>query len=274
MWLMLSLVSAFFLGIYDVAKKQAVTGNAVLPVLFFTTFSGAICTLPIIVVSLVSPMMARQGHIFITPQPLSMHLLIMAKSLIVGSSWVLSYFGLKHLPLTIATPLRATAPLFTVLGAVFLFGERPTPVQWSAIILILISYFLYSRSTRKDKNTKASTVWIVFMILAAITGALSGGFDKYLLQTKSLQPLFVLSWFLLYSSITFGVITLIFWFPQRKKSTTFSFRLSIPIVGLLLVFADVAYMNALSNPLAKLALVSAIRRSNVILMEISELRSG
>jgi transporter family protein len=103
------------------------------------------------------------------------------------------------------------------------------------------------------------------MILAAITGAISGGFDKYLLQTKSLQPLFVLSWFLLYSSITFGVITLIFWFPQRKKSTTFSFRLSIPIVGLLLVFADVAYMNALSNPLAKLALVSAIRRSNVLI---------
>jgi bacterial/archaeal transporter family protein len=265
MWLLLSLFSAFFLGMYDVSKKRAVTGNAVFPVLFLSTLSGALCTMPIIGLSLANPALAQKWHIFIPQLSFSMHLLIIEKSAIVGTSWVLSYFGLKHLPITIATPLRATAPLFTVLGAVCFFGERPTLPQWSGIILILTAYILYSKSSRKDSNIKASTIWIVFMILSAITGAISGGFDKYLLQTKALPPLFVLSWFLFYLAIIYGFIALFFWFPQRKNSTKFSFRFAIVLVGILLVIADTAYMTALSNPLAKLALVSAIRRTNVLI---------
>jgi bacterial/archaeal transporter family protein len=265
MWLLLSLFSAFFLGMYDVAKKHAVTGNAVFPVLFFSTLSGALSTMPMIALSFADPALARTWHIFIPHQSLSMHLLIIEKSLIVGTSWVLSYFGLKHLPITIATPLRATAPLFTVLGAVCFFSERPTVSQWAGIILILTAYFLYSKSSRKDKNVIAPTIWIVFMVLSAITGAISGGYDKYLLQTKALPPLFVLSWFLVYLAVIYGIIALVLWLPHRLKSTPFSFRLSIALVGVLLVIADTAYMTALSNPLAKLALVSAIRRTNVLI---------
>jgi bacterial/archaeal transporter family protein len=265
MWLALSCFSAFFLGLYDVSKKRAVTGNAVFPVLFLSTLSGALCASPLILLSWASPALSRQWHIFIPGESLSAHLLIIAKSVIVGTSWVLSYFGLKHLPITIATPLRATAPLFTVLGAVLLFGERPSASQWTGIILILASYFIYSKSSRRSTGASAPTLWIVFMILSAVTGAVSGGFDKFLLQTKSLPPLFVLCWFLIYLAIIYGVIALVFWFPQREKSTPFSFRFSIPLVGILLIIADMAYMTALSNPLAKLALVTSIRRTNVLI---------
>jgi transporter family protein len=250
---------------YDVAKKSAVTGNAVFPVLFLSTCSAALCTVPAIVLSRCNPAMAQAAHIFIPQLPPAMHLLIIAKSAIVGSSWVLSYFGLKHLPITIATPLRATAPLFTVLGAVTLFGERPTVTQSAGITLILVAYFLYSRSGRKADGSRAPVLWIIFMILSAITGAISAGFDKYLLQIKALPPPFVLSWFLIYLACIYGVITLVFWFPQRKQSTRFSFRIAIPLVGALLVLADIVYMTALAFPEAKLALVSSIRRSNVLI---------
>ena len=77
--------------------------------------------------------------------------------------------------------------------------------------------------------------------------------------------MFVLCWFLFYLAVIYGVIALVFWYPQREKSTAFSFRFSIALVGILLVVADTAYMTALSNPLAKLALVSAIRRTNVLI---------
>jgi transporter family protein len=234
-------------------------------VLFLSTLSGALCTLPFIVVSSINPALAQKWHIFVFGQPVSTHLLILAKSGIVGTSWVLNYFGLKHLPITIATPLRATAPLFTVLGAVCLFGERPSVSQWVGITLILTSYLLYSRSTRKNVGAGASTLWVVFMILSAITGAVSAGFDKFLLQTKALPPMFVLCWFLFYLAIMYGIIALALWYPQRENSTPFSFRFSIILVGALLVIADIAYMTALSNPLAKLALVSSIRRTNVLI---------
>lgn len=265
MWLTLCLISAFFLGLYDVAKKHAVHGNAVFPVLFFSTLSGSLCTLPIILLSWLQPEFARRCCLYIPSLPVSVHLLIVIKSLIVGTSWVLSYFGLKHLPITIATPLRATAPLFTVLGAVALFGERPTPSQWVGIILILSAYLLYSLSARKTGKYRIGLIWVLFMILSAVTGAGSAGFDKVLLQSKELPPLFVLSWFLFYLSIIFGIIALFFWYPRRSGLTPFYFRPGILFVGILLVITDTVYMNALADPDAKLALVSSIRRSNVII---------
>jgi transporter family protein len=250
---------------YDVSKKHAVTGNAVFPVLFFSTTSGFLCTLPVLLISHFSPETAQKLHVYTGVQPLADHLLIVAKSVIVGTSWVLSYFGLKHLPITIASPLRATAPLFTVLAAVTLFGERPTVLQTSGIALILVSYFLYSLSSRKGASAKAPVIWVLFMIFSAITGAISAGFDKFLLQSRSMPPMFVLAWFLFYLSIIYGCISMIFWFPQRKKLTPFTFRISIISIGFLLVVADTAYMNALADPAAKLALVSAIRRTNVLI---------
>jgi drug/metabolite transporter (DMT)-like permease len=265
MWLFLSLLSAFFLGMYDVSKKHAVTGNAVFPVLFFSTSSGFLCTLPFLLISFFSPETAQKWHFYAGNQPAGDHLFIMAKSVIVGTSWVLSYFGLKHLPITIASPLRATAPLFTVLAAVTLFGERPSVSQSIGIALILCSFFIYSLSSRKSSTSKAPVIWILFMIFSAITGAISAGFDKYLLQSRSLPPMFVLSWFLFYLAIIYGIISMTFWFPQRKKITPFSLRPSIGLIGSLLVIADITYMNALSDPIAKLALVSAIRRSNVLI---------
>ncbi|NLE01125.1 MAG: DMT family transporter [Fibrobacter sp.] len=265
MWLILSLLSAFFLGIYDVAKKGAVHGNAVFPVLFFSTLSGTVCALPALVISLFNPLLAQKYHIYVPNLPFSAHLFIIAKSFIVGTSWVLSYFGLKNLPITIASPLRATAPFFTVLGAITLFGERPTITQSIGIVLILSAYILYSRSSKKDSSGRAPVIWIIFMILSAITGAISSGFDKYLLQLKAYPPLFVLFWFLFYLTIIYGIIVLVFWYPKRKSTTKFNFRTAIVMVGALLVVADIAYMTALSEPQAKLALVSSIRRSNVLI---------
>ena len=40
-WIAASLVSAFFLGLYDLSKKHALRDNAVLPVLFLSTVCGA-----------------------------------------------------------------------------------------------------------------------------------------------------------------------------------------------------------------------------------------
>ena len=37
MWLALAFLSAALLGLYDVSKKQALRGNAVIPVLFLNT---------------------------------------------------------------------------------------------------------------------------------------------------------------------------------------------------------------------------------------------
>jgi bacterial/archaeal transporter family protein len=268
MWMFQACLSALLLGAYDIAKKTSVDKNAVLPTLFTTTLSGAICVSPVLLLSALVPDLAMRWRILIPPQPLSAHLLILLKSLIVGCSWVLSYFALKHLPLTVATPLRATAPLFTVLGAVLLFGERPAPLQWAGIALILSAYFLLSLTARKPSagapGSAAPWPWILTMIAAALTGAASAGFDKYLLQDRNLPPLFVLGFFLPYLAVLLGFLLVVAWYPGRARTTPFRFRPSMILVGALLVASDLAYFSALSHPSAKLSLISAIRRTNVI----------
>ena len=41
-WIVASLVSALFLGVYELCTKHAVRENAIVPVLFFSTLTGAI----------------------------------------------------------------------------------------------------------------------------------------------------------------------------------------------------------------------------------------
>ena len=48
MWLTLAFTSAALLGLYDVAKKKALTGNAVLPVLLLNTLFSTLFFVPAI----------------------------------------------------------------------------------------------------------------------------------------------------------------------------------------------------------------------------------
>ncbi len=290
MWISLTCLSALFLGVYDLAKKHAVDDNAVLPTLFFTTLSGALLLLPVLLLSRFMPQAAQAWHVYLPPQDLATHLLILCKSVIVGLSWIFSYFALKHLPVSVASPLRATGPLFTVMGAILFFGEKPTRGQAIGIALILAAYFWYSTQSLRTGRTfwsgqalrpgkgvagtsggslgvagsGHSGFWVTCMLLAALTGAVSGGYDKYLVQTRHVPNLFVVGFFLPYLALMFAVIAAITWWP-RRASMPFRFKPSLVLVGWLLVAADLAYFQALSQPFAKLAVVSAIRRSNVMI---------
>jgi bacterial/archaeal transporter family protein len=265
MWMPLTCISALLLGCYDISKKKAVAGNAVLPTLFFSTLAAALAMAPLLLLSALDPGRAEAWHLAIPPQPAAAHGLILLKSILVGCSWLLSYVALKHLPITVATPLRATGPLFTVIGAVAAFGERPTAPQWAGIALILAAYFAYSAGARKRTRREGSTwPYILMMIGAALTGALSAGFDKYLLQTRGLPPLFVLGYFLPYLAGLLGITLLLFRSSLRVRATPFRLRPAMAWVGVFLVAADFAYMSALSHPEARLAVVSAVRRTNVL----------
>ena len=68
------------------------------------------------------------------------HLQIVLKSGIVAASWVGTYFALKHLPLSLGSPIRATSPLFTLFGAILILGERPTWLETVGVLTTLASF--------------------------------------------------------------------------------------------------------------------------------------
>ncbi|MDR2885661.1 MAG: DMT family transporter [Rikenellaceae bacterium] len=263
MWLTLAFVSAVLLGFYDVAKKSALHGNAVLPVLLLNTFFSSLVFLPFIVLSALTPE-TMQAHpaLYVPAAGWEVHAKIVLKSVIVLTSWIFGYFGLKHLPLTIVGPINATRPVMVLVGAMLLFGERLNLWQWAGVLLGVTSFFMLSRSGKKEGIDFRRDKWILFVVIAAVAGAVSGLYDKYLM--RDLAPMLVQSWYNVYQLGIMGVVIAALWWPSRNKTTPFKWRWSIPLISILLCAADFAYFYSLSLPDSMISVVSMIRRGSVV----------
>ena len=195
-------MSAALLGFYDSFKKKALNGNAVIPVLFLNTLFSSLIFLPFILLSLGS-FIPEDSSYYVPEAGWDVHKFVLLKSCIVLSSWVLGYFGMKHLPLTIVGPINATRPVMVLVGAFIVFGERLNLWQWSGVMLAVISFFMLSRSGRKEGIDFKHDHWIWMIIGAAVLGAVSGLYDKYLMAMPSeggvgLNRMLVQSWYNIY----------------------------------------------------------------------------
>jgi drug/metabolite transporter (DMT)-like permease len=263
--MVLAVLSAVFLGLYDVAKKASVQDNAVLPVLLACSASGLLVFLPVVALSLAAPASASAHGLFIESMSTVGHLLVLAKAAVVTLSWVLTYFALKHLPISLAAPVRASAPLFTLLGAITLFGERPSARQGVGIAVILFAYWIFSLIGKTEGIRFSRNAWVWSLFAGTLVGAASGLYDKHLLQVAKLPALSMQLWFTVYGTLIQAAIVVFLWWPQRARSTPFKFRPSILAVGILLVAADALYFRALAMPGALVSIVSTLRRTNVVL---------
>lgn len=262
MWLTLAFVSAFFLGCYDISKKMAVNGNAVIPVLFLNTLFCTLLLSPLLLTSALSPA-SLAGTIFYIPAvSVETHLYIFVKSVIVLLSWIFGYFAIKHLPLTITGPVNATRPVMTLAGALLIFGEKLNPYQWVGVTLTIISVFLLSATGKKEGINFRHNKWIAFIFLAALLGAMSGLYDKYLMQRFSSTA--VQFWFNFYQCLMMVVVMLSLWYPLRHKTSPFRWKWSILLVSLFLTMADFVYFYALTDSDAMISIVSMIRRGSVL----------
>ena len=144
MWVWLGLVSMVFLGVYDICKKRALTDNAVLPTLFFSNLASVCLMLPILILSRSSPGLMQSVGLYSAPMPLNFHGLMVIKALIVGTSWTCAYFAVKHLPISIVTPIRASGPVWTLAGAILIFHEQPSSIQWLGMGMSFCCYFIFS----------------------------------------------------------------------------------------------------------------------------------
>ena len=262
MWLLLAFLSATLLGFYDAFKKQSLKDNAVLPVLFLNTIFSSLVFLPFILLSVAAPALLEGSLLYVPSASWQAHGLILLKSFIVLSSWMLGYFGMKHLPLTIVGPINATRPVMVLVGAMLLFGERLNLYQWVGVLLAIASFFMLSRSGKKEGIDLKHNRWILFIVLAAVMGAVSGLYDKYLM--KQLPPMLVQAWYNLYQVLIMCPVILLLWMPLRKQSTPFSWRWTIILISLFLCAADFVYFYALSLPGSMVSIVSMVRRGSVV----------
>lgn len=268
MWLILAFLSATLLGFYDSFKKESLRDNAVIPVLFLNTLFASLIFLPFIILSANTSVL--DGSIFhVASGGWAEHKYIIGKSIIVLSSWIFGYFGMKHLPLTIVGPINATRPVMVLVGALLVFGERLNVYQWIGVALAVASFFMLSRSGKKEGIDFKHDRWIYFIVLAAVLGAVSGLYDKYLMAPREsggvgLNSMMVQSWYNIYQCFMMLVMMLVLWLPKRKSTTPFHWHWGIILISVFLSAADFVYFYALSFPDAMISIVSMVRRGSVI----------
>lgn len=262
MWLLLAFCSAALLGFYDVFKKKSLANNAVLPVLGLNTLFSSLIFLPFILISAWKPEWLNQTIFFVPQAGWEVHRFILLKSLIVLSSWTFGYFGMKHLPLTIVGPINATRPVMTLVGALLIFGERLNVYQWIGVLMAIVSFFMLSRSGKKEGIDFQHNKWIWFVVLAAVFGAVSGFYDKYLM--KQFNNMVVQSWYNVYQLFLMGGVLMFLWLPRRKTTTPFRWDWCIILISVFLSAADFVYFYALSMDGSMISIVSMVRRGSVI----------
>jgi len=270
-WMSLSLVSAVLLGFYDIAKKLAARENAVPVVLLLSVSVGAAIWAPMLVLQSFWNGPFPVEWLRVDSLSLADHALLFAKSVLVGTSWTCALFALKHLPLSIAAPIRSTSPFWTIAIAICFLGERPTPIQWVGIVVVLVSFWAFSLVGKTEGIQFNRDRWVGLMLMATIQGAISSIYDKILLQRFGYTAATVQAWFTIYLVPVMVPAAAHWWGKQTTSSDArkFEFRRSIFWISPLLLAADMVYFTALSSPEALVSIVSTLRRCSVVVALIA-----
>jgi transporter family protein len=277
-WALLSLTSALFLGFYDICQKHALRNNPVIPVLCVSTGTAALVWTGLLLLQALAPSVLPAA-LLVPPLGWREHAQLFLKSAIVAASWMCTYLAVKHLPISLAAPIRATSPLWTLGAAIVLLGERPSWLQLLGILTTLTSFFGLSLVGRLEGVHFHRNRWVGFMILGTLFGAASGLYDKVLLGRLHLAPATVQAWFSIYLLALFGPLAFFTSRARQKQrerlrqsdpdadvdAGRFVFRFSIPILALCLLIADFAYFYALRDPQGLISLVASIRRGATLI---------
>jgi len=272
MWILLAFISALCLGGYDISKKIALRDHRVVDVLTLSIcISSLILSLPL-VLSRLCPEMMMSTHFYVPRLDLQAHLLTFVKSCIVLSSWVFAYISLKHLPLSVVSPMQATRPMWTLVGALLIFGERLNGWQWVGVVLAIGTILVFSFSTRRPGQNRTpgnpgEKKYYIALVLAILIGSCSGLYDKYMMRHYDHNAVQV--YYTFYQAAMMGIIWLWDRGKQRAEQGTqptgrFSW-LPVALISLFLVISDNVYMLALRDPDSLIAVVSTIRRGGAVI---------
>ena len=264
MWVLLGIFSSVFLGFHEIFKKAALNHNAVLPVLLIGSIASAGIFLPFIVISRIIPEVAAGLPVNIPPAGVEAHLMFILKSVIVSTAWLFGYFSVKHLPVTLLAPINASGPVWTMLGAMVIYGERLNALQWTGVAISLGFYYVLSFSGNIHGPDGKDKKWIFFAFLSILFNSISALLDKYLV--RQYDRIAMQAWFSVYTALIFFVLLMIIWYPNRESTSPFIWRWSVPLIGIVLVIADFLYFKALAYDRSLVSILIIIRRASAVIV--------
>ena len=272
MWVVLAFISALCLGFYDISKKIALRNNAVVDVLTASVLVSSAILLTPLLLSRCAPEMMHATPFYVPVLDLRGHLLTVVKSAIVLSSWVFAYISLKHLPISVVSPWQATRPMWTLVGALLIFGERLNGWQWIGVSLAIGSILVFSVFNHHSSGSdsfKGNKSYYAALALAILIGSCSGLYDKFMMRQYDHNAVQV--YYTLYQAVMMlglWTITRVLQGHRGKHvpaSISVQSVLPIVMISVFLVISDNVYMLALRDPDSMIAVVSTIRRGGAVI---------
>lgn len=253
-WMLPVIVSALALGFYDIFKKHAVRENSVMPALFFSTLSGTLFFLLITFL---------KGDLAGCVQCSNLdRAWIGLKALLVAASWTCVFYAMRELPISIASPIRASSPVWTFIASLVLYMEIPNWIEGLGMLVIFGGYYLFSVFGNQEGFSFRKSKGIHLIILGTLIGSGCAICDKYLLGVVKIPPRTVQFYFAVYLVGIFGITWLVRSFFGQKRP--FQFRWSVPLTGIMLILSDMLYFHSLSLPGTYVSFISLVRRCSCI----------
>ena len=270
MWTILAFISALCLGFYDISKKVALRDHRVIDVLTLSVcFSACLLAVPLLL-SRCCPELMTGTPFYVPTLDGKAHLFTVLKSVIVLSSWIFAYISLKHLPISVVSPMQATRPMWTLVGALLIFGERLNTWQWIGVCLAIGTVFVFSFFTRNPRKPRDSrdprlNKYYLALALAILIGACSGLYDKYLMRRYDHNAVQV--YYTIYQAVMMVMVWTIDYVRhhRRLEPSKLSGLLPILLISVFLIISDNVYMLALRDPDSLIAVVSTIRRGGAVI---------
>lgn len=264
-WIALGLLAGLILGTYDFLTKLALKEKNVLEVVFWCSVLGALIWAPFFYAP--DSWSNALHSAALAPQHLSFEqqMAVLPKSIMMVMTWILSYYSVKHLPLSISAGVRASGPLWTALGAVLLLSERLSWWQWLGLAVSMGSYYLFSLIGQKEGISFKRNLWVLSMVVATLLSSANALYDKYILATLHMDLAAVQA----YSALQRGAIAILLlpWIFRGMEATSLLTRnWAIPAIAFAYVLAEYIYLAAVQIDGAQISVISVLRRTNLIMV--------
>lgn len=264
-WVMLGLLAGLLLGTYDFFTKFALREKSVMEVVFLSSFLGSLLWLPLFFLPNGAEVTFKPLGLFPEALPLWSQLLILPKSVMMVVTWVLSYYSVKMLPLSISAGVRASGPIWTSIGAVMLLGEMLTFLQMAGILTATCAYYYFATIGRREGISFQKNIWVLSMLAATLLSSANALYDKYIVVSLSLDIGSIQA----YSAVQRAVIAcaLLPWiYRDLEIGSMLTRNWAIPMIAVTYVAAEFIYLWSVTIDGALISVISILRRTNLIMV--------
>ncbi len=244
-YIVLTVVSAIFLSLYDFFKKVSVRGKKdIYEILFFYTGIAFLCSF-VFVKEAFNTDIKYIGFTFL-------------KSSVISLSWFLTMKAVSKLELGIVTPFSMLGTIFTTLMAWICFGQDIGLIQIGGCSIILVGLIFISRLNKENKDKKENDYrYLLLLVVAAFLSSISAMIDKTVL-TNGVSKGSVLFWFFFFLMSIYLVVCMI----RNKKIEFKNLKTNywVVFIGISIFLADFFYYQAVAIDGVYLSMISIIRK--------------